>query len=201
MKFYILSFSLLLSLIIGCAPEAAKTSSIDGIQIPLPEDWIDKSQSPIKDSLANFQLTESAIKEHFKTNKNGIPVAIFLKYEPTETSGPIPTIQVNIMPNTAEGPLDLKSELQSSITTMETHFNTFEILTPLEEIIVDEIKGMRYVGQLDMPNDIGEVWTVKVWTYAFPSGEFFYQINFSDIKGEDNEELYNQLISQLKFRK
>lgn len=201
MKSHILTFSLFLALAIGCAPEVNEIASIDGIKIPLPESWINKSQSPIKDSLANFQLTESDIAEHFKTNPNGIPVAIFLKYEPTETSGPIPTIQVNIMPNTAEGPLDLKAELQNSMTQLETHFKPFEVLTPIEEIEVDGIKGMRYIAQLEMPNDAGEVWTIKSWTYAFPAGDYYYQINFSDTAEEDNETVYNQLISQLKFRR
>lgn len=200
MKLCTLTITVLFVLTISCRPQT-KDNLIEGFQIPLPEKWIDKSQLSVKDNLSKFDLNESEILALMRTHNNSIPVAIYMKYDPIEYSGPIPTIQVNLRPNSSQNLTSFKTVMQNSITQMEGYFSNFEILSPMEETVVDDIKGIMFVSQFDLPSQTGEIWTIRSWTYAFPSGKYFYQINFSDTENEDNEEIYQSVISQIKFRK
>jgi hypothetical protein len=200
MKLYILTTTVLLALIISCGSQTTD-NIIEGFQIPLPEKWMDKSELSVKDNLSKFNLKESEILALMRSHNNSIPVAIYMKYDPSEYNGPIPTIQVNLRPNNSQDLTDFKTVMQNSITQMEGYFSNFEILTPMEETIVDGIKGIMFVSQFEMLNKTGENWTIRSWTYAFPSGKHFYQINFSDTENENSEEIYQSVISQIKFRK
>jgi len=84
---------------------------------------------------------------------------------------------------------------------MASYFENYKLLRPLEEINVDGVKGITFLAQFDLPNEKGDPWTIRSWTYAFPNGKYFYQINFSDTENEKSEDVYHQVIQHVKFKK
>jgi len=201
MKLYLLFTIILFSaLFIGCVNQI-ENKKIEGFNIPLPENWIDKSQLSIKENLSKFDLEESEISNLLKTHNGSIPIAIYMKHNPSEFSGPIPTIQVNLRPNNSKNLISFKKVMQKSILQVSDYFSNFTIITPLEEIEIDGIKGIKFVSQFELPNKFGDAWTIRSWTYAFPSGKYFYQINFSDSENENSEEVYKKVINQVRFNK
>jgi hypothetical protein len=176
-------------------------NKIEGFKIPLPENWIDKSELSVKDNLSKFNLNDSEVSSLLKNHNGSIPVAIYTKYDPSEINGPIPTIQVNIRPNNTKDFNGFKKIMTSSITQMKNYFSNFKIISPMEEVLIDSIKGIKFITQFDLPNNQGTSWTIRSWNYAFPSENSFYQINFSDTENEDSKSVYEQIINQVKFSK
>lgn len=201
----VLIFVSLSLLTIGCnligGTDEIANQEIEGFSIPLPNNWVDRSQLDIKDNLAKFDFNEAEIKEFLKTNNGSVPVALYMKYNPEEYNGPIPTIQVNLRPNTNKTFNGFKEATQLSIDEMNDIFKNFKIVVPIEEVEVNGIKGIRFVSQFDLGGKKGENWTIRSWTYGFPSGNYFYQINFSDTEDEDSSLLYEVLLDHIKFTK
>ena len=174
---------------------------IETFYLPLPKNWIDRSNFNVKDNLSRFDLSEKERVDLLKTHKNNIPIALYLKYEPSIHEGTIPTVQVNLRPNKSNNFKNFKLAIQKSIEPLNSYFTNYKLLQPIEEITIDGVKGVKLLAQFEMPVKNGEIWTIRSWTYAFPSTRYFYQINFSDTKEENCEDVYNKLIRQIKFKK
>lgn len=193
---FIVLFVMLFS---GCNGQLEK-NKIDKLNIPLPENWINNSSIDLKENLFQYDLSEDEIIEVLKTAKGGTPVAVFMKYDPAEFSGgPIPTIQVNLMPNSSSDFDGFREIIVNGAEKMKGYFTNFEVITPIQEVEIDGIKGFMFISQFDMANEINEKWTIRSWLYAFPSGEYFYQINFSDTEDEDSKDVYDDLVKRIKF--
>jgi hypothetical protein len=190
--------TLLLLIILNSCGAQSTDKKIDGIKIPTPEGWKDNSDLSINENLSNFDFDENEIEELLKTNNNSIPVAIYMKYEQSEHNGPIPTIQVNLRPNNSPSLKEFKEVIQNSISQMGNYFTNFEVLTPLKETTVDGVKGFMFLSQFDLSNGTN-VWVIRSWSYAFPSGDYFYQINFSDTEDENCEDVYENVLKEIKF--
>jgi hypothetical protein len=205
-----ISFTILISfisLLTGCSSETnnkfEENNKIDGFSIPLPNNWVDKSQLDIKDNLSSFDFNDDEITKILKSHNGSIPIVIYMKYDPdTAVAGvPIPTIQVNLRPNNSRDFNDFKKVMQNSILEFNDYFSNFKLIEPLGEVEIDGIKGVRFIFEFELPIQQGEIWKIRSWTYGFPSGKYFYQINFSDMEDENCEDLYNELINQVKFSK
>ena len=205
-----LNFALILVLFFtvlnGCVSQNEEESKlendkIEGFSIPLPEDWIDRSDLNIKDNLSKFEMEEEQLSKMIKSHNGSIPIAIYVKYDPSTHGGVIPTIQVNLRPNGTKSMKSFKAEMEKSIIAMSNYMSKFKIIQELEEVVVDGVKGLRFISQFDMMGTTGEDMTIRSWSYAIPVGNYFYQINFSDTETDNCAILYNQLISEVKFRK
>jgi len=206
-KFSFIILISFISLLTNCSSQTnnkfEENNKIDGFSIPFPNNWIDKSQLDTKNNLSNFDFNDDVITKLLEENKGSIPVVIYMKHDPDSAVAgrPIPTIQVILRPNNNGNFNDFKKDMQISTLEFSNYFSNFKIIEPLDEVEIDDIKGVRFISEFDLPVQQGEIWKIRSWTYGFPSGKYFYQINFSDIEDENCEDLYNELINQVKFRK
>lgn len=198
-----ISYSILIILSVlsfSCNPQSIN-KEIEGFEIPKPENWIDNSDLSLKDNLSKYDLKDEEISKILKNNNGSVPVVIYTKYDLSEFSGPIPTIQVLLRPNNSKDISSFKEMMESSVKQMAEAFSNFKILSPLEIVEIDGFKALKFVSQFDIPFSEDESYTIRSWTYAIPSGKHFYQINFSDTEGEDSEKVYDKLINQIKLKK
>tara|TARA_B110000090_G_scaffold32339_1_gene34572 strand:+ start:1884 stop:2492 length:609 start_codon:yes stop_codon:yes gene_type:complete len=195
------SIFILFSVLFFSCSSRSENKRIEGIEIPTPENWIDKSEIRIKDNLANYNLKDEEISKLLKNHNGSVPVVIYTKYEPSQFNGPIPTIQVLLRPNNTKNINSFKKTMEPSLKQMADALSKFKILSLLEIIEIDGFKALKFVSQFDMPFGEDESYTIRSWTYAIPAGKHFYQINFSDTENEDNEKIYAQLITQIKLKK
>jgi len=200
MKISYLIVIILSALFFSCSSQSVN-KKIEGFEIPKPENWIDNSELSLKDNLSRYNLKDEEISKLLKNNNGSVPVVIYTKYDPSEFSGPIPTIQVILRPNNSKNISSFKKMMEPNLKQMSEAFSNFKILYPLEIIEIDGFKALKFVSQFDMPFSEDESYTIRSWTYSIPSGKHFYQINFSDTEGEDSEKVYNNLINQIKLNK
>lgn len=198
MKTQIIISVLLLFLFHSCGAQSTQ-KKIDGFKMPIPTDWLDKSDLDIKKNISSFDFDDEEIDQLLENNNNSIPVAIYMKYDQSEYNGPIPTIQVNLRPNHSQNFSEFKSMMTQGVAHMEEFLTNFKLLTPMKETTVDGVKGLMFLAQFELSNGV-DTWTIRSWTYAFPSDDYFYQINFSDTKDENSEKIYEEVLKKIKFR-
>ncbi len=192
-------------LFLGCVKQnknskQIKDDNLGEFSLPLPQNWLDKSDLNLKKNLSKYNFDDDELKAILKSNRGSIPVLVYLKYDPSTYSGPIPTIQVNLRPNQQLDFARFKNDMKVSMEKMGANFNNYRVLEPLEEITVDNVKGLKFKVQFDLESQEGEAWTIRSWSYVFPIGRYFYQINFSDNEGENCEALYEELIKKVKIK-
>lgn len=193
--------TLIISILLLSCGSSSINPKIEGFKMPLPENWYDNSDLDLKDNLAKYDLEEEKISKLLKSNKGSVPVVIYTKYDPATFNGPIPTIQVLLRSTNAPRINAFKEAMTKSLNQMSNMLPDFKILSPLEIIKIDGFEAVKFVSQFNMPLNENETSTIRSWTYAIPSGKHFYQINFSDMENENCENLYADLIKQLKLRK
>ena len=173
---------------------------ITEIKVPLPKSWKNKSDLEVSKNLFKFDFEEKDLQNMLAQHNSNIPVAIYMKYDPSEYAGIIPTIQVNLRPNNTPNFDIFKAMMQQSMSQMGDYFKNFEVISPMQDIMVGGIKGVMFLAKFNLTNGV-DVWTIRSWTYAVPVGDYFYQINFSDTADENCEDLYNELLKDIEFIK
>ena len=179
---------------------STEKDNIKSISIPTPNDWKNQTDFEINKNLNSFKLTDKELTSLIESNKGSIPVLVYMKYNPTEFAGPIPTIQVNLRPDQTKSLSELEKTLKSSIIQMSSYFQNFKIITPLQETEIGGLKGFMFMSQFDMNGNSGENWTIRSWSYVIQSGNYFYQINFSDTANEDSKKVYDKVLTQIRFK-
>ena len=137
------SIFILFSVLFFSCSSQSENKRIEGIEIPTPENWIDKSEIRIKDNLANYNLKDEEISKLLKNHNGSVPVVIYTKYEPSQFNGPIPTIQVLLRPNNTKNINSFKKTMEPSLKQMADALSKFKILSLLEIIEIDGFKKVN----------------------------------------------------------
>lgn len=82
---------------------------------------------------------------------------------------------------------------------MSEIMTNFKIIQNLDDVTIDGKKGIRFISSFDLAIENDKIETVRSWTYAIPVGKYFYQINYSDIQGEDCSSIYETVTNSIKF--
>ena len=70
-----------------------------------------------------------------------------MKYDSSEFTDSIPTIQVNLRSDKKTSLAELEKILKSSIIQMSSYLQNFKLITPLEETEIDGLKGFMFTSQ------------------------------------------------------
>ena len=192
-------FTFVFFIIFGSCMAQSTDDGIIEIKVPLPAEWKNRSDLDIGENLFKFDIEENDIEQLLAQHNSNIPVAVYMKYNPEEYAGIIPTIQVNLRPNNTPNFEIFKEMMQQSMSQMGDFLTNFEVLTPIQDIAIDGIKGIMFLAKFDLSNGV-DVWAIRSWTYAIPVGDYFYQINFSDTADENCEDLYENLLKDIAFK-
>ena len=190
--------TLLLLIIVSSCIGQSGDGAITEMKVPVPKEWKNRSDVDISKNLFKFDMEENDIEDLLVQHNSSIPIATYMKYNPEEYAGIIPTIQVNLRPNNTPNFDIFKEMMQNSMSQMGDFFTNFEVLRPIQDTTIDGKKGIMFLAKFDLSNGV-DVWRIRSWTYAIPVGDYFYQINFSDTADEDCEELYGDLLKDIRF--
>ena len=83
---------------------------------------------------------------------------------------------------------------------MSTYFQNFKVITPIQETEIDGLKGFMFISQFDMDGNYGGNQIIRNWSYVIQTGNYFYQINFSDTTNKDSKKVNNKVLGQIKFK-
>jgi len=90
--------------------------------------------------------------------------------------------------------------MSNSIVSMSELLDKFELIKEMEECEIDGKKGVYFISSFEMKLGENETEKIRSWTYAIPTGNYFYQINFSDLlKKDDCSSIYTKLIKEIKL--
>ena len=184
---------------IACSlPAQSQSSDFAGFTLELPDGWYDASQLDIQENLTRYDIGDDEIAELMKTHRGSIPVHIYLKHDPSQHAGIIPTIQVLIRPNNARNLEEFTQMMERSLDQMDEVMTNLTINQNLATVTVGNHEGVYLITEFDM-SYAGETQRVRSWTYAIPFSKYFFQINFSDIPSDDCSELYKGVLEKIRF--
>jgi hypothetical protein len=122
-----------------------------------------------------------------------------MKYDPKSHQGGIPSIQVNLRSNRAKGFQAFQKDMISSATQIKRTFPDFSYIEKPTKIIIDGKDALTFVAGFSVPAGQSVI-KVKSRTIALPRGSFFYQINFTDVEGEDNSTQFTEALKSIAVR-
>ena len=143
-------FTFVFFIIFGSCMAQSTDYGIIEIKVPLPAEWKNRSDLDIGENLFKFDIEENDIEQLLAQHNSNIPVAVYMKYNPEEYAGIIPTIQVNLRPNNTPNFEIFKEMMQQSMSQMGDFLTNFEVLTPIKDIAIDGIKGIMFLSKFDI---------------------------------------------------
>ena len=187
--------------IISCGTKSPEQKKQSGFYITKPENWKTLSDDKLISNLQKFDISEEKMSEILKNHNGSAVLAIYMKYDPKEYPGLIPTIQVNMRKSGAVNYEGFKKVMVNSIEQFKQVFDNFTIVEGPFDIEVDGHKTFWFMSTFDMKTQAGDVWTVRSWTYGIYNGNHFYQLNFSDeVNGPDDcAALYKEVLKSVKL--
>lgn len=169
------------------------------IKIDKPDRWYDNSNLDVLSNLDKYEMKESQLRNLINSNRGNVPSHVYMKYNPAEYPGIIPTVQINLRPNPNKEFESFKKSMEQSVLQMGTILNNFEVINELKEVEIDDRRSIYFLASFDMKLSDGSINKIRSWTYAIPVGNYFYQINFSDLYEKDDcEKIYKKLIKSIE---
>jgi hypothetical protein len=179
----------------------AQKVKVPALKFQKPSGWHNSSNLDVVANLERYEMEEERLHQLIRTNNGSVLTHLYTKYNPKGYPGVIPTIQVILRPNTTPDFKTFKSLLQMSVVQMGALLPNFELIQELTEIEIDGRKAVYFLASFEMELPNGSVQKVRSWTYGIPVGDYFYQINFSDLGPKDDcEQLYKELLAGLKVK-
>lgn len=198
MKYYFLF--IVLSFSICNSQETFEYASL-GFSIKKPKDWITAEQGEvIKNLQRNVTLDSSTIKKLIENNKGTIEIVTYFKYPISNHAGVIPTIKVNLRYKGASTFAAFKNSIIKSYSAIKDIFPDFTFLTEPNSIVIDGKESVYSVSSYTLETINGEE-KVKIWVYAIPVNDNFYQITFMDSEDEDNSLVFESIAQSIRIRK
>jgi len=159
----------------------SQQSGIPSLDIVMPDSWFDNSNLDVLENLEKFEMEETQLKKLVNSNRGSLPIHIYMKYERSKHPGIIPTVQINLRQNPNRDFDFFKKSMEQSMLQMGGMLNNFSVIKEFHEIEIDSHKGIHFLASFDMKLPDGSTEKIRSWTYAIPVGNYFYQINFSDL--------------------
>jgi len=192
----ILVFAIGLIVLQACGETNEKPKT--AFHIDKPEGWVANPNQKLKDNLDQLDMDDAKVKEMIQSNKGMIMLCAYTKYDPKKEGGLMPTIQVNMAKNPSSDYNDFKSDMLKSSEQMESMFEEFHFLDGPKEVTIDGHKAFFFQSEFNLGQDESGPVKVRSWTYSIPVGDHFYQINFSDLEGDDCSELFKKILASIK---
>lgn len=173
-----------------------------GFSIVKPKDWILGSNKALMNNLQKMKVDEKILAELIKTNQGSLLLASFYKYDMKTHAGLIPTIQINVRNNPTKTFEQFNIAMKQSSSSFKNYFNDFEFIKEPNVIDINGNKAVYFIGKYTLKNQHNEPMKVRSRTYAIPYGAYFFQVNFTDEQGvEDDTKLFDFLLNSIKIGK
>ncbi|HEY9885785.1 MAG TPA: hypothetical protein V6C96_00855, partial [Vampirovibrionales bacterium] len=134
------------------------------------------------------------------TNKGSVPLGVFMKHKPSTYGGIISTIKINMRANPAQDDetfLEMMKQASKSIAKQLPNYK--EISSP--RIITINGKDMVFFeSDFDLKDKAGNTHEIIAQTYAIPSGNYFFQLNFSSEASSPEVALHQDLSRTLHIK-
>ena len=179
----------------------SQQSDVPTLKIDKPEGWYDNSNLDVLANLEKYEMEESQLRNLINSNRGSLPTHIYMKYNPVGYPGIIPTVQINLRPNPNKEFESFKKSMEQSMQQMSAVLTNFEVINELKEIKLDGRKAIHFLASFEMKLPDGSIDKIRSWTYAIPVGNYFYQVNFSDLYEKDDcEQIYKKLTESIKVK-
>lgn len=165
-----------------------------------PRKWFMAEKGDVLKNLESNVMMDSEKLAMLVQQKGTVDVAAFFKYQPATHAGVIPTIKVNLRYKGNSTFEVFKTSITKSYNNIKEIFSDFTFVTEPTTVLIDGRESLFSVSTYTIETKNGHE-KVKVWVYAVPDDENFYQITFMDGEEEDNSKLYKELAKSVKIGK
>lgn len=152
---------ILIAILVSNNDLKSQRTKIASIHIEKPNDWIDKSNSDIIDNLKKYELKETQLNDLINSNRGSLLLYTYLKHNPVNYPGVIPTIQINLRPNPNTEFKSFKKSMTQSIIQMKSMLTNFQVIKELQEIEIDNKKCIFFLSSFDMTLPNGEIEKIR----------------------------------------
>ncbi len=163
-----------------------------------PDNWYKNSNDEIYNNLNKFKLTKTQLDKYISDHKGSVLFVSYTKYEQSDHTGLIPTIQVNIRNNNTGSFDNFFEAMKKSVESMPTYFKDFEYIDVPKKVKVGNRDAFYFSSKFTMKSGTQTI-KPRSRTYAVPIGNKFFQLNFTDGDDEDCTTTFDSLIKSIKF--
>lgn len=193
-KILVIAIGLLLLQACGETDEKEKEAFL----IDKPEGWVANPNQRLKDNLDRLDMDDLEVKKMLDSHNGNVMLCAYTKYDPKTRQGLMPTIQVNMVNNSSRDYNSFKNEMLKSTEQMKSMLEGFRFINGPKDIMIDGHKALFFQSEFNLSYDQSGPVKVRSWTYAIPLGDHFYQINFSDMEGDDCSDLFDVILASIK---
>ena len=167
-----------------------------------PKGWLSMSNEGLLENQKTFQHTEEELAKLLESEKSGIFLAAYYKYDPKKHAGLIPAIQIYVKAYTPRGFQQFKKEVTEGSKGLKEFYKEFEFVQEPTETEVSGIQSMYFICKYTSVGTNGVNLKGKSRAYMIPYKNYFFQIGFNDGQTEeDNAELFDKLVKTIKIGK
>ena len=153
-------------------------------------------------TLRNAQTKLETRTKLINDGKGQLLLTSYYKYDQKKHAGLIPTIQVNVRNNPTKTFEQFSAAMIQSTNDFKNYFSDFAFLKEPEIIEINGFKAVYFIGTYTLTNTASGPMKVRSRTYALPNGAYFFQLNFTDEQGkEDDTQLFNELVKSIIISK
>ena len=167
-------------------------------KIDQPQGWVNMIDLDVKENLKLIDSFSNEEIEELVSQSSGQPIVVYMKHDPNSYAGLIPTIKVTLMHSLSSNFDEFKNSIKGSIPQMEQLLDNFNIIIPLTELDIDGQKGVYFTSEFTIEYG-GKIEKIRSWTYAVSVDKYLYQINFSDMNGDDCSKVYEDVLKSIKL--
>lgn len=169
------------------------------LYIDEPIDWVPITSSYIRNNIDrhNVESAKQFLKESHDSSK---VIYAYKKYKTEKLKSLNPAIKIEIRNNSHQTNSDFFESIKSELYSWNKYFNDFKVIEEPTIIEIDNMKAMIFSITYNY-KDNDTIWQARSKAIAIPNGNKSYQLFFNDGMNDDCSQVFNDLISSIRFEK
>lgn len=202
MKGFLFGLILIIGISIDASAQKAFKDDVYGFSMLEPKDWLVADNNLRLANLNKVELSNETRTKLINESKGQLLLTSYYKYDQKKHAGLIPTIQVNVRNNPTKTFEQFSAAMMQSANGFKNYFADFKFLKEPEVIEINGVKVVYFTGTYTLGTAASGPMKVRSRTYTIPNGAYFFQLNFTDEQGkEDDTQLFDALVKSIKIGK
>lgn len=196
-KCIILFFFLFLTFI-GNSQEKYEIKEL-GFSIEIPEKWNKIENEDLKKSLQKFDYSDKTITDYMSKINSSLDFATFLKYNPREYTGVIPTIKIRAAKSKFKDSKILLKSIENSIVKSQKTLKDFKYIEKPSIFKISNHEVVKFSGKYKMTYDEIEYEVIGKSYYILKKGYYIYVNCIENLGKEDNSLLFDKVYKSIQL--
>ncbi|MBA9073174.1 hypothetical protein GGR22_001300 [Flavobacterium gossypii] len=171
-----------------------------GFSIQVPKGWTISEEKEVLENIKKFDFNTKQLNELIVSDRGGLNLVTYTKYNPKKYAGIIPTIKIRVLNTNAKNIEDLLKSVEMSNVEAEKVLDDFTFAKKPSVVKISKNDAISFSVNFKLKNANNE-YKINSDSYYILRKGYYISINFIEQLGkEDNSELFKTLVESIILR-